>query len=299
MQPLQNNDPRRIPSERGKGLAGTAVIHMVVFLVLFLVGFSAPKQPVMEEGILVNFGTDETGLGLIEPSPAPAVQETTPVATDNTPVKPSNEDAVVTQNFDKEAPEIKKVDPEAEKKKKEQIEAEKKRLADLEAERIRKAREDAEKKKAEEDQRRANDIVNRTKNAMSNARNSGTNSTSEGIAGGAGNQGVPTGSVDSKNRGNGSGTGNNGVSFDLAGRSFQALPNPSYDYQGEGVVVVEIFVDRTGKVVQANPGVKGTTILDDYLVNVAREAALKAKFDAKPDAPPTQKGTITYNFKLK
>ena len=32
-------------------------------------------------------------------------------------------------------------------------------------------------------------------------------STSEGIAGGTGNQGVPTGSVDSKVRGEGSGTG--------------------------------------------------------------------------------------------
>jgi hypothetical protein len=44
---------------------------------------------------------------------------------------------------------------------------------------------------------------------------------------------------------------------------------------------------------------KGSTILDDYLLRVAKEAALEAHFDAKPDAPVVQKGTITYIFKLK
>ena len=36
----------------------------------------------------------------------------------------------------------------------------------------------------------------------------------------------------------------------------RALPPPKYDYQGEGRVVVEVSVDRSGKVVQANPGTK-------------------------------------------
>ncbi|HOW41622.1 MAG TPA: hypothetical protein PL123_13840, partial [Bacteroidales bacterium] len=127
----------------------------------------------------------------------------------------------------------------------------------------------------------------------------GTNSTSEGIAGGPGNQGVRTGSVDSKVRGPGGGTGNSGISYDLQGRGFQKLPNPKYDYQGEGRVVVDVSVDREGKVIQAIPGTKGSTTLDEYLLRVAKEAALEARFEAKPDAPIVQKGTITYNFILK
>ena len=79
----------------------------------------------------------------------------------------------------------------------------------------------------------------------------------------------------------------------------RALPPPKYDYQGEGRVVVEVSVDRSGKVVQAIPGYKGSTTIDEYLLKVAKEAALKAKFQTKADAPAIQKGTITYNFILK
>jgi len=46
------------------------------------------------------------------------------------------------------------------------------------------------------------------------------------------------------------------------------------------------------------PGVKGSTTLDANLLAAAKRAALKAKFDKKPDAPAYQKGTITYYFKL-
>ena len=141
--------------------------------------------------------------------------------------------------------------------------------------------------------------MNRTKNALANARNRGTNSTSEGIAGGTGNQGVPTGSVESKIHADGGGTGNSGISYSLQGRGFQTLPPPKYEYQGEGKVVVEVSVDRQGKVVQARPGVSGSSTLDDYLLRVAKEAALKATFEVKADAPAIQKGTITYNFILK
>ncbi len=143
--------------------------------------------------------------------------------------------------------------------------------------------------------------MNRTKNALANSMNSGTNSTSEGIAGGTGNQGVPNGSVDSKNHGEGGGTGNSGsdISYALQGRGYQKLPHPKYDYQGEGKVVVEVSVDRNGKVVQAVPGVKGSSTLDDYLLKVAKDAAMAATFEVKPDAPMVQKGTITYTFILK
>jgi colicin import membrane protein len=141
--------------------------------------------------------------------------------------------------------------------------------------------------------------MNRTKNALANSKNAGTGSTSEGIAGGTGNQGDPRGSVDSNVRGEGSGLGDKGISYDLQGRGFQKLPPPKYDYQGEGRVVVEVSVDRSGKVIQAVPGTKGSTTLDEYLLKVAKDAAMEARFEAKPDAPLFQKGTITYNFILK
>jgi hypothetical protein len=284
--PLQNNELRKLPSERGKGIIGTSLIHLGILALLIIVGFSAPIPPDTERGILVNFGTDETGSGLIEPSP-PQSQEETAQAQPSAVAQPAKEEPLVTQNFDKEAPVVKKVDPELEKRKKEKIESDRIKREELEAEKIRKAAEVAERKRVEAEQKRASDIENRTKNALSNSKNTGTNTTGEGITGGQGNQGVPTGSVDSKVRGEGTGTGDKGISYDLQGRGFQSLPLPIYKYQGEG------------KVTKAVPGGKGSTTLDEYLLTVAKEAALKTTFAPKPDASPTQNGTITYIFKLK
>lgn len=125
----------------------------------------------------------------------------------------------------------------------------------------------AEQSYIEEEQKRINDITNQTKNSIFYLKNSGISDL--------------------------------GISYDLAGRNFQALPPPKYDYQGEGKVVVEINVDRNGNVTQAKPGVKGSTTLDEAFLNAAWDAALKAKFESKSDAPSVQKGTITYNFMLK
>jgi colicin import membrane protein len=297
LRPRPNNDLYRFPSERGKGIAGTIIIHAVLILLLVLVGFSVPPPPETEEGILVNFGSGETGSGLIEPSTPVTESRATPPP----PVKAAteqSEEPLLTQD-NEEAPEVKKVDPAAEKKRLEKIEADRKIKEEREAEKKRIAEEELERKRVEAEQKRQEDIINRTKNALANSRNAGTNSTSEGITGGQGNQGSVNGSVDSKTRGEGSGLGDNGISYDLQGRGFQSLPPPKYDYQGEGKVVVEVSVNRDGMVIQAVPGTKGSTTLDEYLLKVAKEAALKARFKAKPDAPVIQKGTITYNFILK
>lgn len=297
MLQLPNKELRKIPTERRKGFIGSVIIHLVLLLLLVFVSFSIPPPPQFEEGIMVNFGTDETGLGMIEPSPPAQQEEAAPLPTPTQTAK-VEDDPLLTQN-NEEAPEVKKVDPEAEKKKLEQAEAEKIKRVALETERKRKEQEEIERKRIEAEQQRQTDIINRTKNALAGSKNAGTNSTGEGVAGGPGNQGVLTGSVDSKVRGDGGGTGNSGISYDLKGRGFQKLPTPKYDYQGEGRVVVEVSVDREGKVIQAIPGSKGSTTLDEYLLKVAKEAALEARFEAKPDAPVVQKGSITYNFILK
>jgi outer membrane biosynthesis protein TonB len=297
LQPLPNNDLHRFPSEKGKGLAGTIIIHLGLFLLLVFVGFSVPPPPEIEEGIEVNFGTDETGSGLIEPSP-PAVQQEAAALPSVSQTEVSEDEPLLTQDTE-EAPEVKKVDPDAEKKRLEKIDADKKRREELAVERKKKEAEDAERKRIAAEQQRQADIMNRTKNALANSKNAGTSSTSEGITGAKGNQGVINGSADSQIRGEGGGTGDKGISYNIQGRGFQKLPPPKYDYQGEGRVVVEVSVDREGKVIQAIPGTKGSTTLDEYLLKVAKDAALEARFESKPDAPMVQKGTITYNFILK
>lgn len=320
----------RFPNERKKGVIGTIIFHLVLVALLLFTGFHKADPPPEEEGILVNFGYDDTGSGIMEPvassSAAEAVSppdqgETDPVTEEIIEDVTSSVEEVaevqeenMTQEFE-EAPVVEKKveqpDPAEEARKKAEAEAEKIRLQKLEEERIRKAEEEAErqriaeeearlKREAEEREKRLNDIRNRTKDALNKAEGTGTNTnTSQGVAGGEGNQGVETGSVDSNIYGQGGGTGTEGVSYDLAGRQARSLPKPKYDIQSEGIVVVEVTVDRNGNVTKATPGVRGSTTLEEYFLRVAREAALTAKFDRKPDAPVIQKGTITYHFILR
>ena len=50
-----------------RGLIATIVYHTLLILLLVFAGLTFPDPPPEEEGILVNFGTDETGLGDFEP----------------------------------------------------------------------------------------------------------------------------------------------------------------------------------------------------------------------------------------
>ncbi len=52
-----------------KGILGTAIFHLIVLLLLIFFGFFTPLPLPGEEGILVNFGDSEQGLGNLEPRP--------------------------------------------------------------------------------------------------------------------------------------------------------------------------------------------------------------------------------------
>ena len=62
--------------------------------------------------------------------------------------------------------------------------------------------------------------------------------------------------------------------------------------------MVEIRVDRSGKVISAAAGKAGTTTNDPVLRAAAEESAKKAKFlpDDNPNHSDIQVGTITYTF---
>ncbi len=296
--------------EHKNGLFGTVLFHSVLAVIFVIFGFITPLPLPEEEGILINFGTDLDGSGLIEPSATPSTPEESQPDT-NTPEpeteQPETEQDILTQEFE-EAPEIEtktQQNLEEEEKERAAIEGERRRQEELERqrqaelERIR--QEELEKQRHEEEQRRIREIQDRTRRALSNSQNPASNtSESEGDTTGPGNQGSETGSVESTIHSTGiSGLGDKGILYSLAGRTPQSLPKPEYNYQVEGIVVVEVTVDRYGNVTKAIPGVKGSTTLNDHLHRAAKEAALAAKFDRKPNAPAYQKGTITYHFILR
>lgn len=249
--------------KRNRGIVFTLGFHLAVLLLLFFSGFTTPLPLPEEEGITIDFGDSDTGQGLIEPE-----QTTQPVQP-----KPSEvqEESNMTQDYEEApitAPEVKPQD------------------------------------KAEEVQtNKVEEVVEEVRavdpNALfQNNSDNSNNSSSEGIAGGDGNQGAPDGDPNSNSYVD-NGTGSGGVGYSLAGRKPKGLPKPVYTSNEQGIVVVKIVVDRDGKVISAIPGVKGSTTLDNALLSAAKQAALTTKFDKKTSAPSKQTGTITYHFVLK
>jgi TonB family protein len=274
----------------------SAVVHILLALLIIFVTFRIKVPEPAEEGLLVNFGFDETGSGLYEPAPEP-VSPPPPPATSG---DEAGDEAMLTQDFE-EAVEVKKAEPSPEelRRQAEARAAEQKRREEAEAEQRRIAQENAERQKREEEQRRIDQANARARNAFGNTGNTGTTGQSEGVAGGQGNQGVESGTEGVRNYGPGGGTGNSNISYNLSGRQHQSLPKPQYNVQDEGTVTVEVRVNRAGDVIMVRAGVPKTTVSDVRLIEEARQAALKTKFDSNPNAPETQVGTITYIFKLR
>ncbi|MFA8436577.1 MAG: hypothetical protein ACEPOZ_18870 [Marinifilaceae bacterium] len=309
-----------------RGFIGTTLFHAALFLLLYLLGFSTPLPLPEEEGILVNFGNSNQGAGRQEPAPrrsSPAKAKPKPVPPKKQlaqvqPEKSSPKEKVLTQTHE-EAPSLpsaeeiarrKKKKEQAEKRRKEQlererqrkIEAEKRKQEELqrkreeEAERQRLAELERQRKAEAERQQKIAAINNKAKNIFGKGNTSST-SQSQGKTYTGGNQGKPTGSANSNNY-NGTGLGSKGVSYSLAGRNSLSIPKPDYNYQEGGKVVVEVTVDRNGKVVTARPGMPGSTTSNSQLFAAAKKAALKAVFNADSKAAAYQKGTITYHFML-
>ena len=118
---------------------------------------------------------------------------------------------------------------------------------------------------------------------------------SEGITGQPGDQGNPNGLADIKKY-DGNGGKGNGPGYDLGGRGAKSLHRPNDDFSEEGIVVVDIWVNRQGKVTRAEVATKGTTVINSDMRQKAKQAALRSSFASDPNAPEEQHGTITYTF---
>lgn len=115
-----------------------------------------------------------------------------------------------------------------------------------------------------------------------------------GTFGSGTNQGSGAGTNDAP-AGNPLGQGQSGGnSWSLTGRNLLGvMPKPRYDENVEGFITVEIRVDASGTVTNAN--VKRANISSPNMRKAAEEAARKTRFSAGNGVVV---GTITYNYKL-
>ncbi|AWX44124.1 hypothetical protein HME9304_01124 [Flagellimonas maritima] len=87
------------------------------------------------------------------------------------------------------------------------------------------------------------------------------------------------------------------ISYSLIDRNAYSLPPPIYTCIEGGKVVVNIKVDESGYVIEADFNNESSGTSNGCLVDNAIAYALKARFS--PDSKNTQIGTITYLFQRK
>ncbi len=304
-----------------RGLIGTIIYHALVLALLIFAGLTFPVPPPEEEGILVNFGTDESGFGAYEPmgddqqagnpdlpveeqseekpedvsDPLPETVETT--RPDPTPVDQTQEvEEVKVKEVPKPtAEELRKKREEQQKIQREREERERIERERLEQERIEREKREEQERIEKERQQQAEKLNNLGKNAFGN-QGVGQTEGSEGITEGSGNQGDINGSPDADRYDTGGGLGN-GISFGGLGsrRAMGSLPKPNMsgcEITSKITVTVEIQVDRDGKVISAM--VQSASYQDNCIWTMVVEAAKKSRFSVDSKANYQQKGWIKY-----
>ena len=264
----------------------TAFILLAVLLLLFFAGLRYLDPP-PENGILIAFGNTDPGNSLTLAPPIQAATEETIVPEMNaaTEVKEVMVEEVVSEALEEvlTTADSELVLP--------------KELAEKAAESVpEKVPETVPEKIPEKVIQQASAA---TKAALANilgakeAQGSGI-----GNDGKSANQGLSDGSKYA-NSFYGSTTGEaQGFGFGLAGRSLASKGSVTPDCNEEGRVVVAITVDRSGKVIAADPGVKGSTNNAPCLLAPAKATAFMYQWAPDAEAPEKQIGFVVINFKL-
>jgi hypothetical protein len=118
----------------------------------------------------------------------------------------------------------------------------------------------------------------------------------QGIAGGKGDQGAPGGDPNSTNyKGGGHGNGI-AIAGGLQGRKIRSTPSFTDEFNENAKVAVDIHVDAAGNVISADYQARGSTTADASLKAIAIQKAHQVKFNSGSDESV---GTLIFNFKLK
>ncbi|MCX2482687.1 energy transducer TonB [Pedobacter sp. MR2016-24] len=126
--------------------------------------------------------------------------------------------------------------------------------------------------------------------------------SNKGTGGGDGTGTTPgnQGSVNGDPLANNYGEGGSGFgTTPIALRRFTNLVTPQDDGQKTGKIAVRISINKQGIVVDAVPGVKGTTLQDLDLWAKCKAAVMGARLNQSDSAPDFQVGVVVFNFKVK
>lgn len=256
-----------------KSFAISVTLFVLMFILFFFIGLKYLDPPV-ENGIAINFGNSEVGSGDLEslevPTSEPQPSET---AFDEAPA----DEQVLTQEV-VETPVVKEL------VKKEEVKKE-----DVK-------KEEAKKVPAPTPSKNTSDALS---SLINGPKTEGTAQAGQGNDKQSGNKGSLDGNAYSPIYfGSGSGTGlGSGNSWGLKGRKLAGHSIVEQKCNEQGRVVVQVWVNRSGKVVKAQQA-KGTENAAQCLIDAAIQTAKSFNWHPEDNAPEVQVGFIVVNFKL-
>ena len=294
-----------------KSFTLTTILLSGLILLMFYVGLSYLDPPI-ESGISVNFGYTDVGSGKVqpkepirskpepvpEPEPVEEQVEEVPAPAEPEPAEASEEEVVTQDN--EEAVAMRKAEEERQRK----LDAERKereRQEQIERDRIaEEQRKEAERKAEQERIRQEQEAKKRQLDQLMGGLNNseGTATGGEGNDNSPGDKGQLNGDPYASSYFGSPGSGSGGVGYGLNGRSLVTGQKYVQDCNETGRVVVKIEVDRSGRVINAVPGVRGSTNTAACLTEAAEKTARSYRWNSDANAPSRQVGFVVVNFKL-
>jgi outer membrane biosynthesis protein TonB len=273
----------------------TATLFLLLFLLFFLLKYNSQTKIDQLEGgggggeIAVNFGNSELGSGknfesmeIAQPAPKSVEKEQI--------VK----EELVTNESDNETPVVASVKKPKEEPKKvieKPVETPKPKPSKSTTDALSNLLNSSNSKSGDGD----DDVDGNKGKVNGNTKAIGYNGGGGSGGGNGSGQGLGTGSGYGTGSGSGSGAGNG--NWKLAGRKLSNSSKQVQKCNEYGTVVVQITVNRNGNVIAAKYA-KGTTNTSQCLLEPAYATAKSYKWQPDVDAPETQIGYITINFKL-
>lgn len=259
-------------------IAAVASVTIILLLILVFrfVSIINVIDPPVESGIAINFGNTAVGTGTIEPARPTKVSPAANPQPVTQPETPQAENIVTQDNT--EAPTVVS-DPDAKPSTKP----------------VKPTTKPVEKKPDPKPDASVLDALNSVTGAQPV---DGENNSGQGPGDGPGNKGDINGDPYANTYYGAPGSGQGGKGFGLKGRGKLGGRGILPTCNESGRVIVEIHVDKSGKVVNAYAGKRGTTNKVKCLLDAAKESAMTYKFSPAPKAKDIQIGFIEVIFKV-
>jgi hypothetical protein len=270
--------------DKNKGIAWSILLHAILFLIALLPLMTYPVPPPGQEGVLVSFGSDESGSGDNPAEAAPELlAEASPNPIETVPAPSNTPQAIVEQTRSSDLPEEISIPLESKKPEKKAREEVAKPQTPSEN---KSSQAEAKVSKPSESEQ-----YNQSKSQFGDLFGKGKGNATE-----AGSQGQEEGDPTAKAL-SGVSSGIGLIGGGLSGRGLSYQPQIKDNSQKTGKIVVKVCVDAEGKVISAEYTQRGSTSTDHELKQIAEQSALQFRFTSSN--VDRQCGTISIDFKLK